>query len=99
MVAGLCPTRGGSYLGKDLLVRIDAARELRNRIAHDIPPSEWPMDWQTPILTLSLPKEADRMYEEDSQHLSFEELSQGLDELHKVIEDFKHVTARWSEWL
>ncbi len=76
-------------------VRLDPIRQLRNLIAHGHMLLRLREHGQTPVLTLSLPKDLDAVDAPDSQHIDFQQMTAALTELTDLIEEFQRVSGGW----
>jgi hypothetical protein len=77
---------------EDLFSRIDRMRELRNHLAHGTMRLNMAAD-QSWEVTVTLPHDLTGGCSLDARHVSFKELESAIQELPKLIEDFKKVAS------
>lgn len=75
--------------------RLEPIRMLRNHIAHGHLLVRTAEDGETPVITLSLPKDLDATEVRDTRHLEFEELTKAQSDLAALIDDFQKLTEDW----
>lgn len=75
--------------------RLEPIRVLRNHIAHGHLLVRTTENGETPVITLSLPKDLDATEAPGTRHLEFEELTKAQSELAALIDDFQKLTEDW----
>jgi hypothetical protein len=86
------PTESQEEFSK-LLARLDPVRDLRNHIAHGYMLARLDIETDTLLISVSLPKDIDQEYLEETRHVTFDELRANLNELTELIEAFKGIAG------